>query len=238
MRVNENVVALNMQNMLFKDKTIANSLNQRLKIAKNEEDAVNLVISEKMKTQIRDFVEAEGISCDDETSLNEAIYTVQDITGILGDIQEVLRTIQEKMSLKEDYSNFENRFNGLRQDFVNVSNLEIFYSKWFDDGLITNQEVVFNDFNSCDIGEIKKLAELYQNKLEELEKINKEFKEKIDTGQITKVNMSAAKTHVQNIATAEEIIGKTKHSIINEAKSAMLSQANQKPEQVINLLET
>ena len=80
--------------------------------------------------------------------------------------------------------------------------------------------------------------EAKKNYQKELEKINKEFKEKIDTGQITKVNMSAAKTHVQNIATAEEIIGKTKHSIINEAKSAMLSQANQKPEQVINLLET
>ena len=47
-----------------------------------------------------------------------------------------------------------------------MSNLEIFYSKWFDDGLITNQEGVFNDFNSCDIGEVKKLAELYKRQYE------------------------------------------------------------------------
>ena len=238
MRVNESVVALSMQNMLFKDKTMVNSLNQRLKISKNEEEAVNLVINEKMKSQIRGLVEAEGDSRDDTTSLNEAINTVQDITGILGDIQEVLQAIQEKMSLKEDYDNLSNRFNGLQQNFVDVSNSEIFNSIWFEDGLKTNQGIVSSDFNSCDIDEIKDLAKLYQNKLEQLEKINKEFKEKMDTGQITKVNMSAAETHVQNIATAEEIIGKTKDSIISEAKNAMLSQANQKPEQVINLLET
>ena len=237
MRVNENVVALNMQNMLFKDKAITNSLNQRLKIAKNEEEAIDLVINEKMKSQIRDFVEAEGGSCDDETSLKEAINTVQDITGILGDIQEVLQAIQEKISLKEEYSNLSNQFNGLQKNFVNVSNSEIFNSKWFEDGLIKNQGIISSDFNSCDIEGIKKLAELYQNKLDELEKINKEFNEKIDTGHITKINMSAAKTHVQNIATAEEIIGKTKNSIMSEAKNAMLSQANQKPEQVKMLLE-
>ena len=238
MRVNESVVALSMQNMLFKDKTMVNSLNQRLKISKNEEEAVNLVINEKMKSQIRGLVEAEGDSRDDTTSLNEAINTVQDITGILGDIQEVLQAIQKKMSLREDYDNLSNRFNGLQQNFVDVSNSEIFNSIWFEDGLKTNQGIVSSDFNSCDIDEIKDLAKLYQNKLEQLEKINKEFKEKMDTGQITKVNMSAAETHVQNIATAEEIIGKTKDSIISEAKNAMLSQANQKPEQVINLLET
>ena len=54
---------------------------------------------------------------------------------------------------------------------------------------------------------------------------------------ITKSNLSAAESHVQNVATAEDIVSKTKSSIISEAKVAMLSQANKKPEQVKTLLE-
>ena len=73
----------------------------------------------------------------------------------------------------------------------------------------------------------------YQNKLDEL----KELSKKLDTGQITESNLGAAESHVQDIATAEEFVNRTKKSIISEAKVAMLSQANKKPEQVINLLE-
>ena len=84
------------------------------------------------------------------------------------------------------------------------------------------------------IDKIDQLIESYQNKIKELEKLNNEFKERIDA---TKNNLSAAGSHVQNIATAEEIISKTKSSIMKETKVAMLSQANKKPEQVKVLLE-
>ena len=87
--------------------------------------------------------------------------------------------------------------------------------------------------NLKDIQNIKKLMNTYQNKLDEL----KELSKKLDTGQITESNLGAAESHVQDIATAEEFVNRTKKSIISEAKVAMLSQANKKPEQVINLLE-
>jgi flagellin len=234
-RVNENVVALNMQNMLFKNKSTTDSLN-RIKIYKNEEDAVELVINEKMKSQIGDINNAEGNSCDDEKSLNEAISTVQGITGILGDIQGILQEIHGKMSLNEEFDDEFNRFRELQQNFMNVSDSEIFNSKWFKNGLKIDHSVV-NSFNIPDIEAVKKLAESYQKKLAELEIAFNELKEKIDTGQITEVNLGAAESHIQNIATAEGIVSQTKESILREVANAMLSQANKKPEQVITLLE-
>lgn len=236
MRVNENVAALNMHQMLIKGKSMINS-NQKIKISRNEESVKNFAINEKMKSQIRDFIKAEGNSCDEETSLNEAITTMQDITGILGDMQEILQTIQSKMSLKDDCSTVSNRYTELVNNFVDVSNSEIFNSKWFKSGLMLNHEINSKDFNTCDIDQIKELARSYQRKIEELEEINSKFKKEIDTGQVDEANFNAAKYHVQNIATAEEIVGKTKKLLLHETKKAMLSQANQKPEQVISLLE-
>lgn len=238
MRVNENVAALSMQQILFKDRSMINS-NQKIKISKVEEDARSFAINEKMESQIRDFVKAEGNSCDEETSLNEAITTMQDITGILEDMQEILQTIQDKMSLNDDYNVVSTRYTELINNFDDVSNSEIFDSKWFKNGLMLNREITSSYFNTCDIDQIKELARSYQSKIDELEGINHKFKKEIDTGQgqVNEANFNAAKYHVQNIATAEEIVGKTKKMLLHETKEAMLSQANQKPEQVISLLE-
>lgn len=241
MRVNESVMALNMQSML-KNKSITNSLlpktSSNIRITKDE-DAVQLAISEKMKSQIRDLSEAEGISCDDKTSLNEAKNIMQDITGILGDMQEILQTIQSKSFINDSYDELEAEFKGLQVDFANLSSKEIFNSYWLKDGLKKSSSIISNvDLVNFDIAEIEELAKLYQSKIEELENITKAFKDNINSEVVTESNLSAAESHIQNIATAEEIVGKTKSSILDEAKVAMLSQANKKPQQVINLLET
>lgn len=240
MRVNESVMALNMQSML-KSRSINNSLlpkaSSNLKITKDE-DAVELAISEKMKSQIRDLSNAEGISCDDETSLKEAKTTIQDITGILGDMQEILQTIQSKTFMDDSYDELEAEFKGLQVDFANLSNKEIFNSYWLKDGLKKSNDIISNmNLINFNIDEIKELAKSYQSKIEELDNIMKGLKENIDSKVVTESNLSAAESHIQNIATAEEMISKTKSSIISGAKVAMLSQANKKPEQVKMLLE-
>lgn len=240
MRVNESVMALNMQSML-KNKSINNSLlpktSSSLKITKDE-DAVQLAISEKMKSQIRDLSKAEGISCDDETSLKEAKTTIQDITGILGDMQEILQTIQSKNFINDSYDELEAEFKGLQVDFANLSNKEIFNSYWLKDGFNKSNNIISaTDLINFDIAEIEELAKSYQSKIEELDNIMKEFKENINSEVVTESNLSAAESHIQNVATAEEIVGKTKSSILDESKVAMLSQANKKPEQVKMLLE-
>jgi len=238
-RVNESVMALNMQSMLTKNKSISNSLlpktSSNLKITK--EDAVDIAISEKMKSQIRDLKNAEGISRDEETSLNEAITTIQDITGILGDMQEILQEIQSKTFMQENYDDLDKEFKGLQLDFADLMNKEIFNSYWFEDGLKSNQYISSNeDLMNFNIAEIEELAKSYQAKLDELENIFKEIKENSNSDIVTESNLSAAESHIQNVVTAEDIVSKTKTSITNEAKVAMLSQANKKPEQVINLL--
>jgi flagellin len=233
-------MALNMQSML-KNKSITNSLlpktSSSLKITKDK-DAVELAISEKMKSQIRDLSEAEGISCDDETSLNEAKTTIQDITGILGDMQEILQTIQSKNFNNDSYDVLEDEFKGLQEDFASLSSKEIFKSYWLQNGLKKSNDIV-SKINLADFNfeEIKDLVSQYENKLIELENVNKKFRESFNKKDVTDTNISAAESHIQNIATAEEIVDKTKLSISNESKEAMLSQAKKDPKQVINLLE-
>jgi len=239
-RVNESVMALNMQNML-KNKSVNNSLipktSSNLKITKDE-DAVELAISEKMKSQIRELKEAEGVTCDEKSSLNEAITTMQDITGILEDMQEILQTIRSKTFIGNNYDDCERDFKGLQSDFANLYNKDIFNTYPLDNGLKTSERIISNtDLINFNIEEIHELISSYRDKISELEKINKEYKDSTKKEMITESNLSAAESHVQNVATAEDIISKTKSSIINEAKVAMLSQANKKPEQVKTLLE-
>ena len=146
MRVNESVMALNMQSML-KDKSVTNSLipktSSKLRITKDE-DAVELAISEKMKSQIRDLKEAEGVTCDEESSLNEAITTMQDITGILEDMQEILQTIRSKTFIGNNYDDCEREFKGLQSDFANLYNKDIFNTYPLGNGLKTSERIISN----------------------------------------------------------------------------------------------
>ena len=49
-------------------------------------------------------------------------------------------------------------------------------------------------------------------------------------------NLTAAESRIRDVDMAEEMVALTKNQILSQAGQAMLSQANQQPQQVLNLL--
>ena len=49
-------------------------------------------------------------------------------------------------------------------------------------------------------------------------------------------NLTAAESRIRDVDMAEEVVRLTKSQILSQAGMAMLSQANQQPQQVLNLL--
>ena len=113
--VNTNMPALRTQANLNKATNGLNSALERmstgLKINSAKDDAAGLYVATKMETQIRDFSDAEGVTRDDGSLHNEAINTIRDITGILDDIQEILRTIEDRNFPQEKFDGYKNGFN-------------------------------------------------------------------------------------------------------------------------------
>ena len=50
-------------------------------------------------------------------------------------------------------------------------------------------------------------------------------------------NINASKSRIRDVNMAEEVVNETKSRMINHSKSAILAQANKKPEQILKLLE-
>ena len=50
-------------------------------------------------------------------------------------------------------------------------------------------------------------------------------------------NINASKSRIRDVNMAEEVVNVTKSHMINHSKSAILAQANKKPEQILKLLE-
>ncbi len=54
---------------------------------------------------------------------------------------------------------------------------------------------------------------------------------------IVSENINASKSRIRDVNMAEEVVNETKSRMINHSKSAILAQANKKPEQILKLLE-
>ena len=53
----------------------------------------------------------------------------------------------------------------------------------------------------------------------------------------TEENLTAAESRIRDVDMAEEMVGYTKDSILNQSAMAMLAQANQQPQQILSLLQ-
>ena len=98
MRVNESVMALNMQTMLLKGKSITDSLlptkSSNLRITKDE-DAVELAISEKMRAQIRGLKQAQN-------NVQDAVSFLQTGEGALQQTTDILQRMRELVIKSEN----------------------------------------------------------------------------------------------------------------------------------------
>ncbi|KRG11706.1 flagellin [Lederbergia galactosidilytica] len=242
-------------------------LSSGLRINRAADDAAGLAISEKMRSQIRGLDMAERNALDAvsliqtaEGALNETHsilqrmreLSVQTANGTLDDSdREAVQLEIEELIKEVDRIAEKTEFNGMKLldgettdgfDFQIGPNNDDQLNVKFDamdagalevnDIDISTSETAQNAITALDkaIGEVsKQRASLgaYQNRLEHT----------VTNLQTANENLTAAESRIRDLDMAMEMTNFTRNNILNQAGQAMLAQANQLPQGILQLLQ-
>lgn len=241
-------------------------LSSGLRINRAGDDAAGLAISEKMRGQIRGLDQSarnsqDGISLIQtaEGALNEThdilqrmrelavqssngTYTTTDRAKIAGEVQQLAKEIT-RIASQTEFNTKKLLNSGIKLDFhvganssqtitLSINAMDA-ASLSVDTGSIqvseqSLAEVAIQNINSAINTVSKERANLgaYQNRLEHT----------INNLNTSSENLTAAESRVRDVDMAKEMMKFTKDNILSQAAQAMLAQANQQPQGVLQLL--
>ncbi len=266
MKIRQNISALITINALNKADNAASKAMERLssglKINSAKDNAAGLAIANKLDTQSKGLDQAnrnvmDGISMIQtaEGALNEVSdmlvrmkeLVTQGVNGTYDDIDKA--NIQMEMdTLIEEINAIRDRTNFNGQSLLNAnSDIMLHIGAGQDENLVVDGAAI-NLYQTTDLVNGLKLTDVdaqerinkaiertsairghlgaYQNRLEHTT---------TNLG-VNEENVVAALSRIQDADMAEEMTAYTQYNVITQAANAMLAQANQRPQQVLQLL--
>ncbi|MCM3238365.1 flagellin Hag [Heyndrickxia oleronia] len=241
-------------------------LSSGLRINRAGDDAAGLAISEKMRGQIRGLDMAaknsqDGISLIQtaEGALNETHAILQRMrelavqggndTNVTADrdaIQDELNQLMSEIDRIADTTEFNTQnllgggFSGTFQIGANsgqVINVAISGMGAASLGLTaTSVSVGTNSAASSAISALDKAIESVSKQRSKLGAYQNRLEHTINNLGTASENLTAAESRVRDVDMAKEMMAQTKNSILSQAAQAMLAQANQQPQGVLQLL--
>ena len=259
LRINSNVDALAAHRNLARTSDNVSKAMERLssglRINKAADDAAGLGISEKMRGQIRGLAQAQR-------NIQDGVSMVQTAEGNLDEVQSILQRVRE-LAVQYKNGSTSTAGKGAIQSEVDALSAEVTRiqgSAKFNgvDLLGSATGVTFqvgaNDgesisitFGSVTVNSYSDLATLtlgaidadldavstaragfgaVQNRLEHALAVTGTYQE----------NLTSAESRIRDVDMAEEMVNLTKNQILQQAGTAMLAQANQAPQAVLQLL--
>jgi len=241
-------------------------LSSGLRINRAGDDAAGLAISEKMRGQIRGLEMAgknsqDGISLIQtaEGALNETHAILQRMrelavqggndTNVTADrdaIQDELNQLMSEIDRIADTTEFNTQnllggsFSGTLQIGANEGQIiNIGISAMDTAGLSLSATLVSVGTNaaaSSSISQIDAAIELVSQQRSKLGAVQNRLEHTINNLGASQENLTAAESRVRDVDMASEMMSQTKNSILAQAAQAMLAQANQQPQGVLQLL--
>lgn len=254
MRINHNISALNAHRQLLTNTNSATKSMEKLssgyRINRAADDAAGLSISEKMRGQIRGLEQAQR-------NAQDGISLVQTFEGALNEVSDMLGRLKELAVQKANgtYQSADKSNIDLEaQQLVNAMN-NIFDKTTFNgvtmtagatiamghDGTDTLKiaGITKPSFASTDVDNVKTIEThidainkiraqygAYQNRLEHM----------VNNMSTTTENLTASESRIRDVDMAQEMMNYTKLNILTQSAQAMLAQANQTPQGVLQLL--
>jgi flagellin len=259
LRINNNVDALAAHRYLARTSDGVTKAMERLssglRINKAADDAAGLGISEKMRAQVRGLAQAQR-------NIQDGVSMVQTAEGNLDEVHSILQRIRE---LAVQYKNgslstagqnaIQSEVDALSSEitriqgaakFNGVSLLGTAAAVTFQVGANDNETIAIT-FSSVSVSSYSNLATLtlgaidtdidavsqkragfgaVQNRLEHALAVTGSYQE----------NLTSAESRIRDVDMAEEMVTLTKNQILQQAGTAMLAQANQAPQAVLQLL--
>lgn len=241
-------------------------LSSGLRINRAGDDAAGLAISEKMRGQIRGLEMASKNSQDAISLIQTAEGALNETHAILQRMRELAVQGANDTNTTADRNNIQDELNQLLSEIDRISNTTQFNTKNLLDGSFTgtfqvganDNQIISLSINSMSTGSgalnvagisvgsnslasqaiasidnaISKVSQersklgAYQNRLEHT----------INNLETSAENLTAAESRIRDVDMAKEMMAFTKNNILTQAAQAMLAQANQQPQGVLQLL--
>ncbi len=260
LRINTNVDAQAAHRYLTKTSDQVSKSMERLssglRINKAADDAAGLGISEKMRSQIRGLAQSQR-------NIQDGVSMVQTAEGNLDEVQSILQRVRE-LAVQYKNGSLSSAGKGAIQSEVDALSSEISRIQGaaqfnginllgsaagvtFQVGANDGQTIAIT-FSSVTVSSYSNLATLtlgaidadvdavsaarsgfgaVQNRLEHALAVTGSYQE----------NLTSAESRIRDVDMAEEMVSLTKNQILQQAGTAMLAQANQAPQAVLQLLK-
>jgi flagellin len=259
LRINSNVDALAAHRHLSMTSDNVSKAMERLssglRINHAADDAAGLGISEKMRGQIRGLAQAQR-------NIQDGVSMVQTAEGNLDEVQSILQRVRE---LAVQYKNgstsaagqgaIQSEVDALSSEITRIqasaqfngtdllgSATGVTFQVGANDGesiSITFSSVTVSDYSDLanvtlgaidtDLDAVSSARAGFgavQNRLEHALAVTGTYQE----------NLTSAESRIRDVDMAEEMVNLTKNQILQQAGTAMLAQANQSPQAVLQLL--
>jgi len=244
----------------------AEKLSSGLRINRAGDDAAGLAISEKMRGQIRGLDQAQSNSQDGISLIQTAEGALNETTSILQRMRELTVQSTNDTNVSADRSQIQLEISQLANEINRIASQTEFNTKKLINGSasnvvfqvgansgqtitlavasmdssalgvdaidvtgsaasITGQIDTINTAINTVSSERAKLG-AYQNRLEHT----------INNLSTASQNLTTAESRVRDVDMAKEMSAFSKNNILSQAAQAMLAQANQQPQQVLQLL--
>ncbi|ADZ82773.1 flagellin N-terminal helical domain-containing protein [Cellulosilyticum lentocellum] len=242
-------------------------LSSGLRINSAADDAAGMAISRKMNTQVKGLDQANRNAMDGISMIQTAEGALDEVHSMLQRMrelsvqasngtyenadretieQEINQLMQEMEAMKErtqfnkmnlldgSYENFTLHIGANKDQCMNIDGEEISIENILTPlqgiDIVTKADEAIQKVDAAieKTSAIRGRLGAYQNRLEHT----------VSNIQVSEENMTASMSRIQDADMAEEMTDYTQYNVISQAATAMLAQANQRPQQVLQLLNS
>ncbi len=259
MRINQNVSAVNAHRNLFNTDMAMNKslerLSSGLRVNRAADDAAGLAISEKMRGQIRGLKMAQKNALDGVSLIQTAEGSLNEVHSMLQRMRELavqatngtngtdeVAYIQEEVDqLLEEITAIGVRAKFNDTELVNGGTISFQLGANVGDTLTVNlptltAPTINHISDDASITTLDTAIDAISNARAELGAVQNRLEHTIASLGVSIENMTAAESRVRDADMAAEMATMTRNQIMMQAGTAMMAQANMKPQSVLQLL--
>ena len=263
LRINSNVDAMAAHRHLAqtsdKISQAMERLSSGLRINKAADDAAGLGISEKMRAQIRGLAQAQR-------NIQDGVSMVQTAEGNLDEVHSILQRVRElavqykngststagQAAIQSEVDQLDAEIQRISQSAVfngvhllDSSATSVTFQVGANDGetivvsfadLSAAVGTVYSDMAGASLSDIDAAIDAVTSLRSGFGAVQNRLEHALAVTGVYQENLTSAESRIRDVDMAEEMVELTKNQILQQAGTAMLAQANQAPQSVLNLL--
>jgi flagellin len=249
MRINTNVGALTASKNVFVNNTAAEAsmrkLSSGLRISRAGDDAAGLAIANTLRTQSRSLAQAAANAEQGAAMLQIAESAAQTIQRIIERQKELV--IQRDNATQDTVTQgyIDDELSALDDevarivDAANYGTTNVFATLSFvvdDTGDAFDVDASFSASTVSDVSSADDALEAINNALAAIGAGQNRLDYTVQNLKAAVVNLRAAESTIRDVDMAEEMANFTKNSVLAQAATSMLAQANQSSQSILQLL--